>query len=263
LIGPLTAPNGIIGQAFLSSKKVQREGIDWPDLQLYFTPVGIYEAMDKQFSRAAKTKPRLISALINPYMGRDSVLASVALVRPKSVGKILLRNKNPMTPPLIDPNYLNHPDDLEVLVEGVKTTVKLLEDTSPFKQFNSTISQVHLPGCEAFTFKSNKYWECVVRTLLTTVWHPVGTCRMGHASDPRSVVDSKLRVLNTHSLRIIDASIMSNIVNGNTNSPTIMIAEKGADFIREYWTNQMAVCDLKDFYFNTTPLKLCFYTKLF
>lgn len=169
-IGPLTAPNGIIGQAFLSSEKVRKSGIDWADLQIYFTPFGIYKSMAEQFTRASKTKQNLIGSIVDPYIGRDAVVTSVALVRPKSVGEILLRNKNPNSSPIIDPNYLSNPEDIKVLLEGVKTTIKLFEESSSFKQFNSTMSATVVPGCEAFLFRSDEYWECTIRTLSTTVW---------------------------------------------------------------------------------------------
>lgn len=110
-------------------------------------------------------------------MGKDSVVACVALVRPKSVGEIRLRNKDPLSPPIIDPRYLEHPDDVRTLVEGVKIAVQLMEDTTPFRKLNSTLSHVPVPGCESYRFRSDSYWECAVRTLLTTVWHPVGTNR--------------------------------------------------------------------------------------
>ncbi|KAJ8315154.1 hypothetical protein KUTeg_007304 [Tegillarca granosa] len=86
--------------------------------------------------------------------------------------------------------------------------------------------------CKDHDFRSDKYWECIVRTLGTSGYHPCGTCRMGAVSDPTAVVDPELRVKGINGLRVADASVMRNVVSGNTNAPTIMIAEKAADLIK-------------------------------
>ncbi|KOX67295.1 Glucose dehydrogenase [acceptor], partial [Melipona quadrifasciata] len=95
--------------------------------------------------------------------------------------------------------------------------------------------------CKHTDLDSAEYWECHVRNLATTLFHPVGTARMGPADDPRSVVDARLRVHGIERLRVIDASIMPNIVSANTNTPTMMIAEKGADLVKEDWRKKERV----------------------
>ena len=85
---------------------------------------------------------------------------------------------------------------------------------------------------------SDSFWECMARYLPVTIYHPVGTCKMGPKSDANAVVDHRLRVHGVAGLRVIDASIMPNQVSGNTNAPTIMIGEKGADMVKEDWLNR-------------------------
>jgi len=92
-----------------------------------------------------------------------------------------------------------------------------------------------LPVPEVIAYASDQYWECYVKHLTTSLYQPVGTAKMGPTTDRFAVVDSRLNVHGLKGLRVIDASIMPKIVSGNTNAPTIMIAEKGSDFIKEDW----------------------------
>lgn len=90
-------------------------------------------------------------------------------------------------------------------------------------------------GCRQYAFDTDEYWECSMRHFTFTIYHPTSTCKMGPSSDPDAVVDPRLKVYGITGLRVIDASIMPTIVSGNTNAPTIMIGEKGADMIKEDW----------------------------
>jgi choline dehydrogenase-like flavoprotein len=155
------------------------------------------------------------------------------LLRPKSRGFIRLRSSDPFEYPIIEPNYLQHPDDVRTFVEGLKLMIKMFE-TKTFKEKNiSYMIDKHF--CGNFEPLSDEYLECVVRHWSTTVYHQSGTCKMGPESDPLSVVDARLKVHRLDKLRVIDASIMPTVVSGNTNAPTIMIGEKGADMIIQDW----------------------------
>lgn len=156
------------------------------------------------------------------------------LLKPKSSGRILLKNKDPYEKPMIYANYFSHPDDIETLLRSTQFIQKL-EETPAFKQADMKLTNFKIEDCKDHSFKSQEYWKCIIKNLASTVYHPVGTAKMGPENDKTAVVDARLKVHGIKGLRVIDASIMPNIVRGNTNAPTIMIGEKGADMIKEDW----------------------------
>jgi choline dehydrogenase-like flavoprotein len=123
--------------------------------------------------------------------------------------------------PLIDPKYFDDPDDLEVLVEGWKLTQRLLQAPAIASRLKRDL---FTPGVA-----SDHEIREVIRNRADTIYHPSGTCRMG--GDAMAVVDAALRVHGLQGLRVVDASVMPTLIGGNTNAPTIMIAEKAADLI--------------------------------
>ncbi|NWA27494.1 GMC family oxidoreductase N-terminal domain-containing protein [Pseudomonas gingeri] len=150
--------------------------------------------------------------------------ASVCNLRPLSRGRIDIRSADPEVAPLIDPNYLSDPEDLKVAAEAIRLTRRIV-DSPALRVFKP---EEYLPGPALQT--EEQLHEAAAR-IGTTIFHPVGTCRMG--SGPLDVVDARLRVHGVPGLRVADASIMPNIVSGNTCSPTVMIAEKAAQMILE------------------------------
>jgi choline dehydrogenase len=147
---------------------------------------------------------------------------NIALLRPRSRGAVSLVSPDPRVPPLIDPCFLSEPEDLAPLIEGFKIAREILS-APPFATLRATEIQ---PGPGVV---SNEQIEHYIRSTGFTVFHPVGTCRMG--SDAAAVVDPQLRVKGVEGLRIADASIFPRIVGGNTNAAVVMVAEKAADLI--------------------------------
>jgi choline dehydrogenase len=182
-----------------------RPELDRPDIQIHC----ILAIMDRQ------------TKAVSP---RDGFSIAVAPLRPESRGKVTLRSADPMADPMIFPNFLSTDNDKKTLRDGIRLArnVGMQPALAEFR-----IAEFE-PGADAV---SDAAIDHFVQANAQTIYHPVGTCRMGVRGDAMAVVDETLQVQGMTGLRIVDASVMPTIPGGNTNAPTIMIAEKAADMI--------------------------------
>ncbi len=199
-VRPEITSNGVESGLFLHSEG----NLDIaPDLQFFFGPI--------QFLPPGYTPSEF------------GFTGAVSLTRLQNVGSVGLRSLDPNDPPMFQMNYLQHEADVEKLVAALKLMRELLHSNG----FDPFRGREIAPGAEV---QSDEAIEAYIRDSCSTEWHPVGTCKMG--TDSMAVVDPELRVYGVEGLRVVDASIMPTITTGNTNAPTIMIGEKGADFIK-------------------------------
>ena len=158
-------------------------------------------------------------------VSKDGFTFHVCQLRPESRGRVGLKSADPMDDPAIFANYLDREEDRRAIREGVRMMRKVAEQPA----LRPYITAEYAPGAGVQTDAEIDAW---VKQTAETIYHPVGTCRMGVAGDPMAVVDAECRVQGLKGLRVIDASVMPTLVGGNTNAPTIMIAEKISDVIR-------------------------------
>ena len=198
--GPMTMAPSQLG-AFAKSD----ESRETPNLQYHIQPL---------------STPKLGDPL-HPF---EAFTASVCNLRPESRGYVRIKSPHPRGQPAIQPNYLSDPADRKVAADAIQLTRKIVSAPAmaPFEP------EEFLPGLQ---FKSDEDLAREAGNIGTTIFHPVGTCKMGPATDTGAVVDERLRVHGIEGLRVIDASVMPTITSGNTNAPTLVIAEKAAEMM--------------------------------
>jgi len=192
--------------------------------------LGIFTRSDPSRERANlqyHVQPLSLDRFGDPLHTFPAFTASVANVQPTSRGHIRLKSPNPADAPAIQPNYLSTDEDCRVAADSIRLTRNIVAQPA-LRVFNPV---EYLPG--EFVGEDDASLAKAAGDIGTTIFHPVGTAKMGRDSDPLAVVDERLRVFGLDRIRVIDASVMPTITSGNTNSPTIMIAEKGATMVRE------------------------------
>lgn len=191
-----------------------REGLDHPDIQIHAVL-----AIMRDHGKVKATE--------------DGFSLHLCQLRPESRGRIGLVSDDPLADPLIEANYLSTPEDRRVLREAVTIGRDVVAQTALDPYRDAELA----PGPDVRGDAAIDAW---VRQTAETIYHPIGTCKMGAERDPMAVVDGQLRVRGIAGLRVVDASVMPSLVSGNTNAPTIMIAEKAADMIRGIAKTQLA-----------------------
>lgn len=198
--GPLTLAASQVTIFTKSNASVER-----PDIQFHMQPLSADKPGDGAHKFSAFT-------------------SSVCQLRPHSRGRVQIKSPDAMVYPEIHPNYLSDERDQQVAIDGVKVARRIAEAPA----LAPHIISEHVPGAQ---YQSDEELLDAARQFSQTIYHPTSTCKMGH--DDMAVVDDRLRVHGIEGLRVVDASIMPEIVSGNTNAPTIMIGEKASDMILE------------------------------
>ena len=192
--------------------------------------LGAFTRSDRTQDRANiqyHVQPLSLDKFGEPLHPFPAFTASVTNVRPTSRGTLTLKSADPAAAPAIRPNYLSTPEDLRVAADSIRVTRNIVAQPALAKYR----PEEYLPGPSVGDDEAAL--EKAAGAIGTTIFHPVGTARMGRTDDVRAVVDARLRVIGLEGLRVADASVMPSITSGNTNSPTMMIAEKAAAMMQE------------------------------
>lgn len=157
---------------------------------------------------------------------RHGYMGLIQLLRPKSAGSVRLASNRPEDKPVIDPNFFADPYDMKTMIAGFRECRRIFAQPALAAMTGAEIE----PGAQ---YQSDSEIDAALRKIVNTAYHPTGTCKMGPDSDPMAVVDGRLRVRGVSGLRVVDASVMPEIISGNTSAPTMMMAQRAAAFILE------------------------------
>lgn len=213
-----------------------KAGIGWEYLTRRTGPMSMAPSQLGAFTRSSDdqpypniqyhVQPLSLEAFGQPLHPYPAITASVCNLNPTSRGTVRLKSADPRQAPAIAPNYLSTPEDRKVAADSLRVTRRIAEQPAFARYAPEEIK----PGVE---YQTDEELARLAGDIGTTIFHPVGTTRMGKDDDPMAVVDAQLRVRGVSGLRVADAGVMPTITSGNTNSPTLMIAEKAAGWILE------------------------------
>ncbi|XP_021964220.1 oxygen-dependent choline dehydrogenase [Folsomia candida] len=210
-------------QAFASSSRAKTDGEpEWGDIQV--------QMIDQPFIEENPGGAVWEISLSRPKSSGEFLFNASAYVQGETAnGKLGLSNFK----------YFNDSTDLDVMVEGINLAIKIMEGTKAFKANGYKLDESFVPSaCKKFPSRSAEMWKCVLKRLGTTQWHWSGTCKMGKASDPMAVVNSKMQVFGIEKLRVVDASVMPKVTNANLNAATMAVAQKGVtEILHKYGSN--------------------------
>ncbi|BFF88741.1 glucose dehydrogenase [Drosophila madeirensis] len=231
--GPYTIPGGAEAFAFVRTPS-SSHAKDYPDMELVLGAGSLSGDRFGTMRNLLGITDEFYETMFGDLQHRETFGLVPVLLRPKSRGRISLRSRNPFHWPRMEPNFMEHPDDIQAMIEGIEMILQLAR-SKPLVKLGTHFHDRPFPGCEHLTFASESYWRCCLRRYGSSLQHQSGTCKMGPSTDSSAVVDAALRVHGIQKLRVVDASVMPNVPAGHTNAIVIMIAEKASDMIKNTW----------------------------
>lgn len=218
---------------------VSNRQVNVPDIEFFELSAGPHSDHGISFKNY-NYKSEIYDTLYRPltFTRFDAMSLAIITFHTKSIGFLTLRDKNPFSAPQIYANILEHDDDVETILHGIKFALSLLK-TKAFQNLGARLHSTPVPGCDHLHFGTENYFRCTIRHLTTSIHHQTSTCKMANSKlDKFAVVDNKLRVYGINKLRVVDTSIIPEPTSGHTNAVSFMIGEKAADMIKDTWSRQ-------------------------
>jgi glucose dehydrogenase (acceptor) len=236
--GVFTIIGGTEALSFIKTKHGNSRGPDVPDVEVISFAGGLHSDFNI-VARSLGIKRSIYETVYRPLLRSklDAFSAVIMLFHPRILGYMELRDSNPLSPPKFYTNFLQHPDDVESILEGIKFTLRLLQ-TPAFQKIGARLHSIPLPTCAHIHFGSDDYWRCTIRSISSTLHHQAGTCKMGPEQDKTTVVSPQLKVHGINRLRVVDTSVIPESLTAHTNAASFMIGEKAADLIKEEWNRR-------------------------
>ncbi|KAF5286491.1 hypothetical protein FQR65_LT12574 [Abscondita terminalis] len=210
----------------------------YPNLEIYYVPIhknDPYSAF-KTVQNVFNLPPEVAEVQNENIKKSNTIILIPSISYTKSIGKVLLANKDPFSKPKIFSNYFTD-EDLQVLLDGVRFLQKLTL-TKAFAVHKPEFVNLNIEKCKGIEYNTDDYWRCAIKNITNTVYHLAGTCKMGRENDLKAVVDPRLRVKGIKNLRVVDASIMPRMITCNIHAPVMMIGQKASDMIKEDWLSR-------------------------
>uniref|UniRef100_A0A182VXX0 Glucose-methanol-choline oxidoreductase N-terminal domain-containing protein n=1 Tax=Anopheles minimus TaxID=112268 RepID=A0A182VXX0_9DIPT len=233
--GPLTVPGGVEAISFVrTANAITEPGV--PNIAIVFSTGSLVSDGGLGLRKGKRIKTAIYNKVYRPLenLQNDQWTASVVLLHPESRGHLKLRNINPYSALKIYPSYFNADRDVETMLEGVKEAVRISKSPA-MRRYDARVLGIPLPNCEQWDQREDDYWRCAIRTLSSTAYQQMGSCRMGPVNDPLAVVDSDLRVHGVQGLRVADVSVVPTTISGQSAAIDYMIGERAADIIKAQW----------------------------
>uniref|UniRef100_A0AAG5CRQ7 Glucose-methanol-choline oxidoreductase N-terminal domain-containing protein n=1 Tax=Anopheles atroparvus TaxID=41427 RepID=A0AAG5CRQ7_ANOAO len=233
--GPLTVPGGVEAISFVrTSNATTAPGV--PDVAIVFSTGSLVSDGGLGLRKGKRIKAAIYDKVYRPLetLRNDQWTASVVLLHPESRGHLKLRNANPYSALKVYPSYFAAERDVETMLAGIKEAVRISKSPA-MRRYDARVLGIPLPNCDQWELREDDYWRCAIRTLSSTAYQQMGSCRMGPPGDPLAVVDPDLRVHGLQGLRVADVSVVPTTISAQSAAIDYMIGERAADIIKGQW----------------------------
>lgn len=218
-----------------------------PDFQVLAAPLGVTTDLGAHLYTTIGLKHSVYNEHYKALHGKPIIMLLTIILHPKSIGYVLIDSPDPSVPPLMNPNYLQHPTDMEGMLKGIRFSQQVVK-TPSFQKLGAKFDSRPFPACRMHEYDSDAYWTCFIRHTTLTIYHPIGTAALG------TVLDYNFRVKGTSKLFVADASAIPDLASGNPNAMVVALAEIASDYIKHELILSTGFCDILEVFIQKNSL---------